>query len=393
MNEPEKAPFQIGEDGELPDDLAAQFANDALVEKPKHKPKVGANEFVLGRSCGEVFVGAIVLMLLVFIVIPLLVVSVDPAKPPVIYYTPVPTLPPTPGGILDEMPTCFEEPMPPDGFIVAASSLYGTDSELVRTDLDGQNACRLTVNDVDDADPAISADGQSIYYGTQPDTYRHAIMRMRPDGTGTEEIRAFGADPAISPDGTTLILSSALVYGSDIYTAQVGGSSGSDLSLTRDDVYASSNDISAAWSPDGNQIVYVSDRYGDKTKGAKLNLYIMDKNGANAHRVFESDGLHLSPNWSPDGERIVFLMLGIDSWSTELYTVRPDGTELKQWTPDGTMKYAPVWGNNHDIYYIAPLPGSFGGGAVYRITEDGEITQITDNLHAKSLDVWMPQDE
>jgi dipeptidyl aminopeptidase/acylaminoacyl peptidase len=388
MSDPEKPIFQLGEDGELPDELAAQFVDDTYIEKPKDKPKVTGNPF---WSCREMTIAG-VLLVIVLLILPILNLFTAPNKQPVVYYTPVPTVPPTPGGILDEMPTCFEEPMPQAGFIVIAVALYNTDSELVRTDLDGDNACRLTVNDVNDADPAISADGQYIYFGTEPDAYRQAIMRIRADGTQVEQIRAFGADPAISPDGATVILSSALVYGSDIYSAQVGGSSGADFSLTSDDVYATSNDISADWSPDGTQLVYVSDRYGDKTQGAKLNLFIMDKDGMHPHRVFESDGLHLSPNWSPDGARIVFAMLGEDNWSTEIYTVRPDGTELKQWTTDGTMKYSPVWGRDNDIYYIA-LPPDTIVGAVFRINADGEITQITDALHAKSLDVWQPQDD
>ena len=61
------------------------------------------------------------------------------------------------------------------------------------------------------------------------------------------------------------------------------------------------------------------------------------------------------PDWSPDGERIVFSTYPLGSFpqttkATNLYTVRPDGTELTQvthfgendtraaqptWTPDG----------------------------------------------------------
>jgi len=62
----------------------------------------------------------------------------------------------------------------------------------------------------------------------------------------------------------------------------------------------SATDQSPAWSADGSQIAFVSDRDG------RMDLWVMDRDGSGQHKVIsgEAGSSDFEPTWSPDGERL-----------------------------------------------------------------------------------------
>ena len=96
------------------------------------------------------------------------------------------------------------------------------------------------------------------------------------------------------------------------------------------------------------QIAFVSERDGN------LEIYVMDINGKNQHRLTNNRHDDWSPSWSPAGKRIVFVsdrdghVHAKHGWSTsEIYVMDADGGILKtslinpaddglpSWSPDG----------------------------------------------------------
>lgn len=65
------------------------------------------------------------------------------------------------------------------------------------------------------------------------------------------------------------------------------------------------DDMSAVWSPTGEQILFVSDRQGKRVR----DLYLMDPDGSNVRRVFKRKIAvnRRSPTWSPDGKRFAYI--------------------------------------------------------------------------------------
>ena len=61
--------------------------------------------------------------------------------------------------------------------------------------------------------------------------------------------------------------------------------------LTRNDA----GDISAAWSPDGTQIAFASNRDGDGE------IYVTAADGSQPTRLTRNDAGDISAAWSPDG--------------------------------------------------------------------------------------------
>ena len=106
----------------------------------------------------------------------------------------------------------------------------------------------------------------------------------------------------VSPDGKTIVFD---LIG-DLYTLPITG--GKATRLTSGQAF----DGLPAYSPDGQTIVYVSDRNGSD------NLWLMNADGSNARALTrEETRTFVSPTWSPDGKYIVVsrTMTGIRSRS------------------------------------------------------------------------------
>lgn len=142
-------------------------------------------------------------------------------------------------------------------------------------------------------------------------------------------------------------------------------------------------DFDADWSPDGNQIVYVT------TIGGYAEIMVMDANGENARQITDNREIRDSdPAWSPDGTRIAFSSERDGDF--DIYTMRPDGSDVQQitandnlddlnpaWSPDGEMLvyYArePENAASSEIYIVPAT-----GGAPQRLTRNDVLDQWPD---------------
>jgi len=101
-------------------------------------------------------------------------------------------------------------------------------------------------------------------------------------------------------------------------------------------------DLSAAWSPTGDKILFVSNRQGTRVR----DLYLMDPDGSNVRRVFKkkAKGRRGYPAWSTDGKQFVYSYTDWDRWEFGLYlgTFGEEDAELlpygnsPEWSPDGS---------------------------------------------------------
>lgn len=94
-------------------------------------------------------------------------------------------------------------------------------------------------------------------------------------------------------------------------------------------------DETPSYSPDGEEIVFVSFRDGN------AEIYKMESDGSDEQRLTTSPGTDGSPTWSPDGRWIGFV--GEADGSFELFVMRSDGTGLRRLTRTPGDELAPAW--------------------------------------------------
>ena len=94
-----------------------------------------------------------------------------------------------------------------------------------------------------------------------------------------------------------------------------------------------------SWSPDGMRIAFGSqegDLFNvDVATGSVTPIPLPADVGSH-----HADG----PDWSPDGSRLVFSMFTDAQGDTELYTIAPDGSDLRQITTGGGSEHWARWG-------------------------------------------------
>jgi Tol biopolymer transport system component len=191
--------------------------------------------------------------------------------------------------------------------------------------------------------PRWSPDSRRIAFEFADSQWTRQIAVMRRDGSEKTPLTetppdAFSPEhmlPQWSPDSTTLVYEKVTAgffpneTESDICTVPISG--GSSTCLTD----APGADSDAHYAPDGQHIVFVSERDGNE------NIYVMDANGSNEHPLTTSLASDTQPEWSPDGEWIAFL--SDRSGHVDLYVVHPDRTGRRRLTRNPGVEDAPTW--------------------------------------------------
>ena len=104
------------------------------------------------------------------------------------------------------------------------------------------------------------------------------------------------------------------------------------------------------WSPDGKQVAFVGSD-GDFWQSDRHAVFTVAVDGSHLKRITPWGDV-LSVQWSPDGKTLALTMASSNSLTVrapyskyQLFTVRPDGTDLVQITSssDDTLSFGPMW--------------------------------------------------
>ena len=148
---------------------------------------------------------------------------------------------------------------------------------------------------------------------------------------------------------------------------------------------------SPALSPDGSQIVMLTDRSGyadivliDAINGKRIKTLIKGNRSVDFE---ELKWLQPGVSWSPDGKNIiiaakagesdVFYIIDVDSGKRKKLKFEMDGLFTATWNPDGErIAFVGAVGSTSDIY-------------VYNLNSS-ELTNITDDIFSDSEPAWSP---
>jgi TolB protein len=117
----------------------------------------------------------------------------------------------------------------------------------------------------------------------------------------------------------------------DIFTANLDGT---DLvRLTQQPGY----DAECSFSPDGKQILFVSDRDGDP------DIYVMNSDGTNVRQLTNAPGYDGGPFFSPDGRWITYRTDRVEKDLLQIHVMRADGSGDVPLTAGKGVRWAPFW--------------------------------------------------
>ena len=185
--------------------------------------------------------------------------------------------------------------------------------------------------------------------------FQAEVNVMNADGSEKQRLARIAWNfqaPAWSPDGQKLAFERRLdptKYGGqcgscdiEVYVMNADGSG--QQNLTRN----VAQDNSAAWSPDGEKIAFVSDRDG-KPEGhfpPETDIHVMNADGSGQQNLTRNPAGARNPVWSPDGRKIAFerVVGGVGrNRNIEIYVMNADGSGQRRLTSNPAFDGEPVW--------------------------------------------------
>ncbi|MBI3304368.1 MAG: PD40 domain-containing protein [Deltaproteobacteria bacterium] len=182
---------------------------------------------------------------------------------------------------------------------------------------------------------------------------------------------------AFSPDGQWIVFTSHRAGGADLYRIHPDGSG-----LQRLTDHPAFDDA-AAFSPDGKRLAFVSSRSG------QADIWMLELESGKTWNVTNSPGGDFRPTWSPDGQWIAFSSDRGTQDESDIYVIRPDGTGLRRLTDAPGWDGSPTWSpDGGRVAYYSTQTGSEQIFTVGIDNNNSPPTRITNSSGAKLSPHW-----
>ncbi|MCP4262353.1 MAG: hypothetical protein GY774_33360 [Planctomycetes bacterium] len=222
--------------------------------------------------------------------------------------------------------------------------------------------------------------------------------RPGPQATGYAQIYTITADgrnrrqlttgepgnffPAWSPSGEQLVFVSVRNHKHEIWITDSRG---------KNERFITSGFL-PAWSPDGKQLAITR---ADANRRRQIWIIGVDGRG---EKQLTSEGSNHCPAWSPKGDKIAYWS-GDERGFGQVWVMKSDGTQKRQlthprkneYTPKGSSANAPAWAFSEQIAYWAGIEHRYG--QIWTMNPDGSNQkQLTDEPAPASSDnpTWSP---
>ncbi|MBN2004382.1 MAG: glycoside hydrolase family 88 protein [Anaerolineae bacterium] len=210
--------------------------------------------------------------------------------------------------------------------------------------LNSYDSNRLTYSPGDEAQPAISPDGQSvIFLGEEAGVWDIYRMSMK-GGTAVSltETPATEETPIFAPDGTTFAFASDITGDWDIYLMGLGTPVIIPVIIS-----PGTSELHPSFTPDGTGLVFSSDR-----EAGNWDIYTTTIGSSVWNRLTRDPAVDRFPSFSVDGSMIVFR--GERDGNSELYVMDADGSNLRRLTTMPSFEGYPTFTpDNSGIVFIS----------------------------------------
>lgn len=269
----------------------------------------------------------------------------------------------------------------PDGTRIALSSDMHRNDDIFVMSAEVYNPKLVLADDTSNIyRPLYYADGKQIVYQAEladqsgelsvfdTETKRHRLL-LKTNNADTAS--------AISPDGTRIAFQTKIESNTEIYLINANGSGMTNLTNNP------WRDGGPAFSPDGGQIVFSSNRDGHT---GKFNLYLMNTDGGDQRLIYSAkEGMSVSPVFSPDRSSILFANDFASDGNFEIFRIRPGVSETAERLTfrgryDGFPAFSP------DGQRLAFVSNTDGNSEIYLMNVDGkDLLRLTRNAAEDTL--------
>jgi TolB protein len=217
-----------------------------------------------------------------------------------------------------------------------------------------------------------------------------SLRRLNVDGSDDRPLlTAFDAavqiqeHAAFSPSGQTLLVTGGGNdtgnSAKDVFTATISATG--EVGDLRKVIPGPSVNVGEqpSWSPEGTEFVVTT------TQKA---LWVFSADGKSKRRLIQPGGQYcFQPAWSPDGGLIAFA--SDRDGNSEIYTLRPDGSDLKRLTTEPGIDCRPRW--SPDGQWLAFTSNRTGREDVYLLRRDGsDLRPLTAHPAVDDHAAWSP---
>ena len=252
----------------------------------------------------------------------------------------------------------------PDGrYIVYASTRHSQSTDVYLQKVDGLSVTQLTSDDAEDAFPVFSPDGRNVAFASSRSGSWDIYIMDRSGKKITQVTSGPAQDmhPSFSPDGRRIVYCSLGTRGQwELWVVDLQSSERKMIGVG----------LFPTWGPQRTRDVIAFQRA--RQRGTRwFSLWTLELKDGEASNVTEvavsTNAAIVSPTWSPDGQRLAFTTIvepgtvderGRPTGQQDIWTVDLDGTNRHRLTDGRGINCQPAWSIDGRIYFVSNRGGT-----------------------------------